>query len=108
MASVTELIGQSVWDSNGVWVGHVVDIRVVKHPGELQQSHTVYGLVVSGRRAPLLLGLTRDRQGRASWLTRALARVVYAGCTFVPWSSVTDYSGGEVHIAVLRKELSRV
>jgi sporulation protein YlmC with PRC-barrel domain len=107
MVSVTELIGQSVWDSNGVWVGHVVDIRVVKHKGELQQSHTVYGLVVSSRRAPLLLGLTRDRQGRAPWLSRALARVVYAGCTFVPWPSVIEYSAGEVHIDMLRKELNR-
>ncbi|MFG1702956.1 hypothetical protein ACFLIM_07165 [Nonomuraea sp. M3C6] len=107
MASVTELIGQSVWDSNGVWVGFVVDIRVVKHRGELQQSHTVYGLVVSGRRAPLLLALTRERQGRSAWLSRALARLVYAGCTFVPWASVAEYGGGEVHIDVLRNELTR-
>ncbi|MFI7616878.1 hypothetical protein ACIBP6_37185 [Nonomuraea terrae] len=108
MASVTELIGQSVWDSNGVWVGFVVDIRVIKHKGELQQSHTVYGLVVSSRRAPLLLGLTRDREDRASWFSRTLARVVYAGCTFVPWPSVADYHDGEVHLEVLRKELNRV
>ncbi|MGW4792220.1 hypothetical protein ACWEPC_07370 [Nonomuraea sp. NPDC004297] len=108
MASVTELRGQSVWDSNGVWVGFVVDIRVVKHKGELQQSHTVYGLVVSGRRAPLLLGLTRDRQDRSTWFSQALARVVYAGCTFVPWANVADYGGGEVHLDVLRKELNRV
>ncbi|MFC4114752.1 hypothetical protein [Nonomuraea zeae] len=108
MASVTELIGQSVWDSNGVWVGFVVDIRVVKHKGELQQSHTVYGLVVSSLRAPLLLGLTRDRHGRSAWFSRMLARIVYAGCTFVPWESVADYGGGEVHIDVLRNELSRV
>jgi sporulation protein YlmC with PRC-barrel domain len=108
MASVTELIGQSVWDANGVWVGFVVDIRVVKHKGELQQSHTVYGLVVSGMRAPLLLGLTRDRLGRSAWFSRALARLVYVGCTFVPWASVAEYSGGEVHIDALRNELSRV
>ncbi|NUP01615.1 MAG: hypothetical protein HOV96_06375 [Nonomuraea sp.] len=108
MATVTELIGQSVWDSNGVWIGHVVDIRVVRHKGELQQSHTVYGLVVSGRRAPFLLGLTRDRQGRSPWLSRTLARTVYAGCTFVPWAAVTEWTGGEVHLDVLKKELSRV
>ncbi|MEO3871893.1 hypothetical protein ABGB18_24020 [Nonomuraea sp. B12E4] len=108
MTSVTELIGQSVWDSNGVWVGFVVDIRVIKHKGELQQSHTVYGLVVSSRRGPLLLGLTRDREGRASWFQRTVARLVYAGCTFVPWSCVADYGGGEVHIGVHRKQLNRV
>lgn len=108
MTTVTELIGQSVWDANGVWVGHVVDIRVVKRKGELQQSHTVYGLVVSSYRAPLLLGLTRDREGSPSWLSRAVARVVYAGCTFVPWPSVVDYGDGEVHITALRKELNRV
>jgi sporulation protein YlmC with PRC-barrel domain len=103
MTNVTELIGQSVWDSNGVWVGQVVDIRVVKHKGELQQSQTVLGLVVSGRRAPLLLGLTRERR-----LARPLARAVYAGCTFVPWDCVTEWDEGEVHIDVLRKELNRV
>lgn len=107
MATVTELIGQSVWDSNGVWVGHVVDIRTVRHRGEIQQSATVYGLVVSGRRAPFLLGLTRDRQGRSPWLSKTLARTVYAGCTFVPWAVVTDWTGGEVHLDVLKKELSR-
>ncbi|MEV0617995.1 hypothetical protein AB0I81_32050 [Nonomuraea sp. NPDC050404] len=108
MASVTELIGQSVWDSGGVWVGFVVDMRVVKHQGELQQSHTVYGLVVSSRRAPVLLGLTRDRQGRSAWLSRTLARTVYAGCTFVPWANVSDYGDGEVYLDVPRKELNRV
>ncbi|MCK2221642.1 hypothetical protein MF672_048740 [Actinomadura sp. ATCC 31491] len=107
MATVTELIGQSVWDANGVWVGHVVDIRVVRHKGELQQSHTVYGLVVSQRRAPLLLGLTREREGRAPWMSKALARVVYAGCTFVPWADVADHAGGEVHISVLKGQLER-
>ncbi|MEU5861087.1 MULTISPECIES: hypothetical protein [unclassified Nonomuraea] len=107
MATVTELIGHSVWDSNGVWVGHVVDLRVHKHKGELQQSQTVYGLVVSGRRAPVLLGLTRDRHGRSPWLSRTLARTVYVGSTFVPWAYVTDWTGGEVHLDVLKKELNR-
>ncbi|KAB8197198.1 hypothetical protein FH608_001120 [Nonomuraea phyllanthi] len=107
MASVTELIGQSVWDSNGVWVGHVVDIRVVKHKAQLQENNTVYGLLVSSRRASLLLGLTHDRAGRADWLSRTLARTIYAGCTFVPWSCVEDYGGGEIHISALRKELTR-
>ncbi|MEV1169669.1 hypothetical protein [Nonomuraea sp. NPDC049784] len=108
MSSVTELIGQSVWDSNGVWVGHVVDIRVVKHKGELQQSHTVYGLVVSSLRAPLLLGLTRERDDRPEWLSRILSRLAYACCTFVPWECIAEYGGGEVHISALRKELTRV
>lgn len=107
MGSVTELIGQSVWDPKGVWVGHVVDIRVIKHRGELQQSATVYGLVVSAHRRPLLC-LTRDLHGRWGWFSRALARVLYVGSAFVPWSSVTDHSGGEVHISTSRKELSRV
>ncbi|MER7361437.1 hypothetical protein [Nonomuraea wenchangensis] len=107
MATVTQLIGQSVWDANGVWVGHVVDIRVVRHKGELQQSHTVYGLVVSQLRAPLLLGLTREREVRSPWVSKALARVLYAGCAFVPWADVADYGGGEVHISALKGELDR-
>ncbi|NRQ38423.1 hypothetical protein HII36_42340 [Nonomuraea sp. NN258] len=108
MASFSELIGQCVWDTNGVWVGYVVDVRVVKHKGELQQSNTVYGLVVSARRGPLLLGLTRDREDRFAWISQLLGRLVYAGCTFVPWSAVADYGDGEVHLHAVRKELSRV
>jgi sporulation protein YlmC with PRC-barrel domain len=107
MTSVTELIGQSVWDPNGVWVGHVVDIRLIKHKGELRQSATVYGLVVSAHRGKLLC-LTRDRHRRWGWFSRSLARVLYVGSTFVPWSSVTDHSGGEVYISTAKQELSRV
>ena len=83
MATVTELIGQSVWDPNGVWVGHVVDIRLIKHKGELQQSATVCGLVVSAHRGKLLC-LTRDRHRRWGWFSRPLARVLYVGSTFDP------------------------
>jgi sporulation protein YlmC with PRC-barrel domain len=108
MTSVTELIGQSVWDPNGMWVGHVVDIRVVKNRGELQQSQTVYGLVVSAHRGPVLLRLARQRHDRLGWLSKLIARVVYVGCTFVPWSGVENYGDGEVHISLFRKELTRV
>lgn len=107
MANVTELIGQSVWDPNGMWVGHVVDIRMVKHKGQLQQSATVTGLVVSAHRGKLLR-LTRDRHRRWGWFSRPLARVLYVGSTFVPWSSVTDHGDGEVHIGTTKGELSRV
>lgn len=107
MASVTELIGQSVWDANGVWIGHVVDIRVIEHKGEPHQAATVYGLLVSARRGPLLLGLTHDRDGRPSWLSRMAGRLIYAGCTFVPWTSVREYSDGEVHLSSLRRQLNR-
>lgn len=105
---LTALMGQSVWDAQGIWVGHVVDIRVVKNRDESMQSHTVMGLVVSARRAPVMLGLTRDREGRPSWLSRMLARVVYAGCTFVPWDVVASSDTGEVHLVAHRRELSRV
>jgi hypothetical protein len=100
MASVTELIGQSVWDADGVWIGHVVDIRVIKHRDDLQQAATVHGLLVSARRAPLPLGLP-------SWLSRMTGHLIYAGCTFVPWASVREYSDGEVHINSRRQELNR-
>jgi sporulation protein YlmC with PRC-barrel domain len=103
MTPVTELIGQSVWDADGVWVGHVVDIRLAKREG----NRSVHGLVVSGHRAPLLLGLAREQEGHALWLTRALARVVYAGCVFVPWSSVVDCGEAEVRIGVPKKDLVR-
>lgn len=108
MAGVTELMGQSVWDSQGIWVGHVVDVRVVKNKGGLQESHTIYGLVVSGLRAPIFLGLTRDRQGRYGWLSELIAKIVYTGCTFVPWESVEEYGEGEVFLTATRGELARV
>ncbi|MFE3453175.1 hypothetical protein ACFXJ8_30055 [Nonomuraea sp. NPDC059194] len=108
MVGLTALMGQCVWDAEGVWVGHVVDIRVVRNKRESMQSHTVMGLVVSVHRAPVMLGLTRDRQGRLGWLSEVLARVVYAGCTFVPWEMVASSDTGEVHLRAQRKELTRV
>ncbi|MEV0594180.1 hypothetical protein [Nonomuraea cavernae] len=107
MASVSELIGQSVWDVDGIWIGHVVDIRVVRHRGELQRSQTVQGLMVSASRRPIMLGLTRDRPGRRGRLSGLVARLIYAGCTFVPWSAVEEYDEGEVHLSAGRKELTR-
>lgn len=105
MTGFTELIGQSVWDVHGIWVGHIVDIRAVKDRTGLQQTHRIYGLVVSARRAPVMLGMTH---GRESWLSILLGRIVYAGCHFVPWDTVSEYGEGEVHIKAARKELSRV
>ncbi|MGV9307740.1 MULTISPECIES: hypothetical protein [unclassified Nonomuraea] len=105
---MTALMGQSVWDARGVWVGYVVDVRVVRNRDESMHSHTVMGLVVSAHRAPVMLGLTRDREGSLGWLSELLARVVYAGCTFVPWDAVDSSDTGEVHLTALRKELSRV
>ena len=61
MAGVGDLIGQSVWDSEGVWVGQVVDVRMARNRKAnfgMQQQFTVSGLVVSHRRAPVMLGLT--------------------------------------------------
>lgn len=106
MTGVSELMGQSVWDCRGVWVGHVVDVRVIKHKGEMR--HSVYGLLVSGLRGPVFMGLTRGREGRFGWLSEWLARVVYVGCTFVPWDAVDAYGEGEVFLKATRKELSRV
>ncbi|MBB5079871.1 hypothetical protein [Nonomuraea endophytica] len=106
--ALTELMGQSVWDSQGIWVGHVVDVRVVRNKGGLQESHTVYGLVVSAIRGPVFFGLTRDREGRFGWVSEAVAKVVYTGCTFVPWEAVEDYGDGEVILKTVKKELSRV
>ncbi|WP_219463479.1 hypothetical protein [Nonomuraea rhizosphaerae] len=108
MTGVTELMGQSVWDPNGLWVGHIVDVRVIKHRGELQQSATICGLVVSAVRGPVLLRVTRDRHGRWSWLAQLLSRVVYVRSAFVPWSSIVEHGDGEVHISTSRKELTRV
>ncbi|WP_327086951.1 hypothetical protein OIE66_32170 [Nonomuraea sp. NBC_01738] len=106
--ALTELMGQSVWDAQGIWVGHVVDVRVVKNKGGLQESHTVYGLVVSAVRGPLFFGLTRDRQGRMHWLSDVIAKIIYTGCTFVPWDTVEEYDGGEVILKATKKDLSRV
>lgn len=110
MVGVNGLMGQSVWDARGIWIGRVVDVRVIKNREErsMQQSHTIYGLVVSVRRAPVMLGLTRDREGRLGWLSSLVARVVYAGCTFVPWESVASSDSGEVHLTSTRKQLARI
>jgi hypothetical protein len=101
-------MGQHVWDSQGIWVGQVVDVRVVRNRGGLQEACTVYGLVVSSLRGPVFLGLTRDRQGSFWWVSELIAKIVYTGCKFVPWDSVDDYGAGEVFLKATRDDLNRI
>ncbi|SDG55518.1 hypothetical protein SAMN05421505_105144 [Sinosporangium album] len=111
MAGVGDLIGQSVWDSTGVWVGQVVDVRVVKSRGTgfgVHEEFEVRGLIVSANRAPILLGVARDPGGRMSWFVHLLQRLLYAGSTYVPWEAVASTGGGEVMLSTRRGTLQRV
>ncbi|GII91320.1 hypothetical protein [Sinosporangium siamense] len=111
MAGVGDLIGQSVWDSTGVWVGQIVDVRVVKDRAAtfgMQEQFEVLGFFVSAYRAPILLGVTRDPGGRMSWFTQLLVRVLYAGSNYVPMEDVASSGGGEVMLSRPRRALQRV
>lgn len=108
MTGVRELMGQSVWDAHGVWVGYIVDVRVTRSKETGLQSHTLMGLLVSANRAPFLLSLTPEREGTFEWVARAATRILYAHCTYVPWEIVTEYGDGEIHIEAARRDLDRV
>ncbi|MDP9860833.1 MULTISPECIES: hypothetical protein [Streptosporangium] len=111
MAGVGDLIGQSVWDSEGVWVGQVVDVRMRKNRRAdfgMQQQFTVSGLVVSHRRAPVMLGRTRDPGNRTSWLFKLLSRTLYTGSSIVSWDAVASTGNGEITLRKPAKALQRV
>ncbi|WP_433253275.1 hypothetical protein ACQPYK_09610 [Streptosporangium sp. CA-135522] len=111
MAGVGDLIGQSVWDSEGVWVGQVVDVRMARNRRGtfgMQQQFTVSGLVVSHRRSPVMLGLTRDPGNRTSWLFKLVFRVLYSGSSFVSWDAVAATGNGEIVLRKPTKALQRV
>lgn len=108
MTGVKELMGQSVWDAHGVWVGHIVDVRVKRSRDTGLQSHTLMGLLVSANRAPWLLSVTPEPDGSFGWISRLATKVLYARCTYVPWEIVDAYGDGEVHIKGSRKDLDRV
>ncbi|MEU0518736.1 hypothetical protein [Streptosporangium sp. NPDC006007] len=111
MAGVGDLIGQSVWDSEGVWVGQVVDVRMARNRGGgfgMQQRFTVSGLVVSQRRTPVMLGLTRDPGSRANWLFKLAFRAFYSGSSIVSWDAVASTGSGEITLRKPVKALERV
>ncbi|WP_031159019.1 hypothetical protein [Streptosporangium roseum] len=111
MAGVGDLIGQSVWDSEGVWVGQVVDVRMTRNrKGNfgMQQQFMVSGLVVSHRRAPVMLGLTRDPDNRTSWLFKMAFRLLYTGSSLVSWDAVASTGNGEIMLRKPVKTLERV
>lgn len=103
MSGVADLIGQSVWDCHGIWVGQVVDVRMLKERKarfrlrfRQRENSDVAGLIVSSTRAPLLLGLTRDPHGRLSGSAQFIARILCTGSKIVPWDAIVSSGDGEV------------
>ena len=104
MPGKADLIGQSVWDSRGIWVGQVVDVTMVK---DLEESSTVPGLVVSATRAPMLLGFSRDPDGLLGPVGEFLSRILYKGSRVVPWDVIESSDTGEVLLKEPRATLRR-
>ncbi len=105
-----ELIGQCVWDVRGVWVGHVVDVRMVtgsRNPFKKSTEPETAGLVVSATRAQFLLGVHRDASGRVNGALQQLTRLLYARSLIVPWDLVETSDTGEVHLKEPREVLTR-
>ncbi|MBO3744504.1 hypothetical protein J5X84_00395 [Streptosporangiaceae bacterium NEAU-GS5] len=104
MPGKADLIGQSVWDSRGIWVGQIVDVTMIKN-GE--ESTAVTGLVVSATRAPMLLGFSRDPDGHLTRVGEWVSRILYKGSRVVPWDVIETADTGEVVLKEPRSSLRR-
>ncbi|GHH67947.1 hypothetical protein GCM10017673_15780 [Streptosporangium violaceochromogenes] len=92
-------------------MGQVVDVRMARNRKEgfgMQQRFTVSGLVVSRRRTPVMLGLTRDPGSRGNWLFKLAFRALYSGSSIVSWDAVAGTGGGEITLRKPAKALQRV
>jgi hypothetical protein len=107
---IADLIGQSVWDCHGVWVGQIVDVKMIKaHRGRfgLREGPQIAGLVVSSTRAPLVLGLVRDPEGRLNGSAQVITRILCLGSKIVPWDAIASAEGGEVLLSQPVKAFKR-
>ncbi|GIH27036.1 hypothetical protein Aph01nite_53460 [Acrocarpospora phusangensis] len=110
MLSARGLVGQSVWDVRGVWVGHVVDVKMIRQrtgwfrkPEEPESA----GLLVSCVRAPLLMGIHRDANGKLTGLLQNLTSLLYARSKVVPWDLIESSDTGEIHLKGPATDLKR-
>ncbi|WP_214106548.1 hypothetical protein [Acrocarpospora catenulata] len=92
-------------------MGHVVDVRLLKDgrnwlDRRLDRDGTP-GLIVSRRRAPFLLGLHRDANGRLTGAFQHFTRLLYAHSRVVPWDLIESSDTGEIHLKATAEELSR-
>ncbi|MEO3858873.1 hypothetical protein [Acrocarpospora sp. B8E8] len=101
MLGARDLIGQSVWDSRGIWVGHVVDVKMIRErrgwfrkPEEPESA----GLLVSRNRAPFLLSVYRDANGKLTGALQNFTRLLYAHSKVVPWDLIESSHTGEIHL----------
>ncbi|GAA0429555.1 hypothetical protein Acor_40390 [Acrocarpospora corrugata] len=110
MLGARDLIGQSVWDIHGIWVGHVVDVKMIRErsswfrrPDEPETA----GLLVSCNRAPWLMGVHRDANGKITGTLQNFTRLLYAHSKVVPWDLIESSDSGEIHLKGPGKDLKR-
>jgi sporulation protein YlmC with PRC-barrel domain len=93
--TLAELLGREVVDDRGTVLGRVLDVRVVRGPGDLQSRLFVHGLIVSPRPRGRLWGYETDGE-RGPWLLRALIRRLHRDTRYLRWSSV-HLADGRLH-----------
>jgi hypothetical protein len=106
---LSDLLGATVFDADGVEVGRVRDVRMVQD-GPIQGSFgaglRVYGLVVG--RIDVASRLGYERSGiDAPWLVAAIAHRLHRHGRYVPWEQVARYGQRRIDLSCSAADLER-
>jgi hypothetical protein len=106
---LSDLLGSTVVDADGVEVGRVRDVRLVQD-GPVQGSFgaglRVYGLVVGKIDVASRLGY--ERAGiDAPWLVATIAHWLHRHGRYVPWDQVVGYDHRRIELSCAASELER-
>ncbi|WP_283133808.1 hypothetical protein [Rhizohabitans arisaemae] len=105
---MSDLIGHSVWDAGGQWVGHVVDVRLkARERFGMKKDFQVIGLIVSAVQTPGGL-LSRRGEIRTDGFLGVLARILDRTRCYVPMHAVSSSDTGEVLLNARREDLKNL
>lgn len=105
---IAELLGKSVVDSDGVFVGRVDDVQLDRFDADQRKPLTVHGLVIGNGGMAVRLGYFRHGV-KGPWLLKSLAGLVERKrARFVPWPDVADWREDNVVLRIERTQLQSV
>ena len=104
---LSDLLRSEVFDSEGVRVGHVHDVRLVREGpmlGSFGAAFAIDGLIVGKGSFGSRLGFDRSEM-TGPWVLKALFRRFHSSSRFVPWQTVVALEERKILISATAKEL---
>jgi sporulation protein YlmC with PRC-barrel domain len=104
---LSDLLHSEVYDQDGVSVGHVHDVRLVRDGpviGSFGATFSIDGLIVGKGSFGSRLGFDRAAM-KGPWVLKALFNRLHASSRFVPWDFVAAVEERKILISRAAKEL---